>query len=697
MGEPEDAKHWHERVLAAHERRRRRIRRGAKIAAIAGAAVFALTVLPGWMLEHGKKAAIDCFNEQYETGRGDPLACASTERLWLAYPSIVPWKRSEALHAIADDRLDAAWYALEDATSLDPDEKKRASAAAAMIAAAREAYGAPGFDAAALRISTAARLSTSGTFDELARHGAECQKWDECEYALDAAVVTARVDDVPALARWDAGGDLHAYDWELKRGAWLCLLGERDAGLAAFRAADTGWQTVVSSLPGWLNARMALVACGGPDEAKQYRDVHDYERSAMGALLADEEPGFELRQMMFSDDLQAPRDGERLPFAALALAQGGPPDLTTALQDVDGGYLSKRTIVSVRTTIPMPWVPELGGGLLGGQPIAESPEAMEKAGDRLEALAVSSPETLPPPSKDDWEERRTWPHHALAAKVPRVALNNAAWAMWMEAANERVRRGQHEQAREDAERAVKLTRLDETDVRELEASVLVASGDAGRALELTTALESGPLTGARPSATTAYVALVQSFAAAALGRFDDAYAAAERARDRAVKASGSTGTLAQMAEDATVNASEWMLVAMALRTGRPDPADLHPKYAMETEDVAAKWLARVRLKEDARRIDRRHSSSGAFPPSLVLPAAYYVAGRATDGDVEVWLDRTFYGDMTRQVRCKMLARAEAARWRGDAAAARKWEDRVKRLNALVHDGRTALLATVAGL
>ena len=45
----------------------------------------------------------------------------------------------------------------------------------------------------------------------------------------------------------------------------------------------------------------------------------------------------------------------------------------------------------------------------------------------------------------------------------------------------------------------------------------------------------------------------------------------------------------------------------------------------------------------------------------------------------------------------LLARAEAARWRGDTKAARKWDDRAKRLLAPIKTFPQAILADLGGL
>ena len=58
----------------------------------------------------------------------------------------------------------------------------------------------------------------------------------------------------------------------------------------------------------------------------------------------------------------------------------------------------------------------------------------------------------------------------------------------------------------------------------------------------------------------------------------------------------------------------------------------------------------------------------------VLPAVYFIVGRAAGhGDVEAWLDAAT-GRATDDAQVVAAARAEAARWRGDTAAAKRWDD-----------------------
>jgi hypothetical protein len=101
------------------------------------------------------------------------------------------------------------------------------------------------------------------------------------------------------------------------------------------------------------------------------------------------------------------------------------------------------------------------------------------------------------------------------------------------------------------------------------------------------------------------------------------------------------------------------------------------------------------MKEDERRLHRRKLTLPAKRlPRAAVPAALFVAGTVVPGstDVEVWLDRIFWRQHINQPVRSMLARAEAARWRGDKPVVKLWADRVATVRKLIVDYRTAFLA-----
>jgi hypothetical protein len=81
---------------------------------------------------------------------------------------------------------------------------------------------------------------------------------------------------------------------------------------------------------------------------------------------------------------------------------------------------------------------------------------------------------------------------------------------------------------------------------------------------------------------------------------------------------------------------------------------------------------------------------------MVLPAVIAVVHHAGSlvGDPDVVVDRVFAVDPGRTM---ALARAEAARWRGDAAAAATWQTRAAAIQTLMIDDRSVGLAAIAGV
>ena len=68
-----------------------------------------------------------------------------------------------------------------------------------------------------------------------------------------------------------------------------------------------------------------------------------------------------------------------------------------------------------------------------------------------------------------------------------------------------------------------------------------------------------------------------------------------------------------------------------------------------------------------------------------------------DADVSVWLDRIFDDEHRKHPLRTMLARAEAARWRGDEDAEKRWRMRARKVFELLSNSRRTLLASLAGL
>jgi hypothetical protein len=115
----------------------------------------------------------------------------------------------------------------------------------------------------------------------------------------------------------------------------------------------------------------------------------------------------------------------------------------------------------------------------------------------------------------------------------------------------------------------------------------------------------------------------------------------------------------------------------------------------------ARWSAARAAPPDQRRAHRYAAlrRRGDAPPAL---AAYMVvAGELLgerEGDAELWLDAFLAMDARRfSYRHYLFARAEAARWRGDAASASLWRRRYEALQALAAHPARAEVARYLGI
>jgi hypothetical protein len=90
---------------------------------------------------------------------------------------------------------------------------------------------------------------------------------------------------------------------------------------------------------------------------------------------------------------------------------------------------------------------------------------------------------------------------------------------------------------------------------------------------------------------------------------------------------------------------------------------------------------------------------GDAPPFLVPHLALGAALLAgSPGDVELWLDAYAAVDARRVThRAYAWSRAEAARWRGDAAAAERWAARLRALRAVAADPEREEIARFLGI
>jgi hypothetical protein len=195
-----------------------------------------------------------------------------------------------------------------------------------------------------------------------------------------------------------------------------------------------------------------------------------------------------------------------------------------------------------------------------------------------------------------------------------------------------------------------------------------------------------------------------ALAHAQAGDFEAAFDSATRATVAAHEAKGGLSAMADPTYSATQldadsAAANWLWAALAARTKNAADA---LKVLGDTPDAANKtlveWLELSVLPEEKRR-PMRWNVELAEPVTLVLPAVMYLVSQAVpqDMDVDVWLDRIFHDVHRTDPVMAMLARVEAARWRGDLGSAEMWAKRAARMRSLYDDYRSTLLAHIADL
>ena len=692
-------------------------RRTVTIVAAAGVLGVGLLVAgqaPGSIQAAGKRG-YDCLNAFYRTGEGSTAACVESAEGSLGWARLVPGQAAAADDAAARVRHYAAELDLLEASARKPDAAQRKAAAERGMA---ERDAAP--DPDALTGGPVFDLAHSGAFEEAVRFGDKATATlQDRSSALGAA---AAIGDLEALRRFAAKESpetsVSSMDYDARRGAWLCLLGDAKAGVRALGAADATWRKTIPGADadaGWWKFRVGIVACGG---TKADLDFDPTSTGELGALqmvpiraadpaLAPAAKNDLLRPVL--ERWSSPSSAkERLPLVAMqmAAAQSHEELVASFWPDLAGARREVLYLVSgselYTAAYPSPWLlfpTAASDDALGLHPAGD----YERSAERLEALAADAPEKLETRKDADEGEAavRAEPKKKLAAYAAMLRL--AAGIEW-------TKRGQPERARANKPRApcgpgprppralvapprgprprprAALAKADGLDGSAgLLAAARLAAGDAAGALALL------PTSAPSDEDDARAYRIQKTLALSSLGKFDEAYAE--------IKAAG----------DVDHAAVAWLLGAMALQVGDKDPelfdlsGELDERHPSEAPLASFLWWWRAIHKPEAeRRVMRGRSGVTMWQldyPREVLPAVLRVVGAMAEGsgDVDVWLDYVFSGPELQGDRVLLLARAEAARWRGDKAAAARWDERAKKLLSVIKDDRAAVLAAVAGL
>jgi len=624
---------------------------GQFLLGLAGVGTTALLVLkvPSCMLEHSKTAATNCF-EHYDAVHGkendgtvlDPAECAAGASLGLA--KLAPHTKREAKE-FGDELESRVRYRVvkraEGPTATAADRKRA-------IEYLMRAKHDPSLQAM--------ELLSFGEYEQTAKLELVKESYPSRNYPLYAALTIGDFARAKATLDQPSKLDEHA-------GAVACLIGAKEKGLEIL--AKVASSQYASTSP----ARIAAILCGATTPASfggvdPYAEDDLYYEASMIARAFD--PAFQTgKREAFGRWLRkeiALSRHVRLAGNVLAIGavEQDPLDLFRIVAGHEG-ILSVSNVVQVS-----PWTTLRARSYSDGGNDYLPPSWLVAAAERVNA-ALAKPAPKGPTDDIDREFEFDRVDPALL-KDTHGAFRAAAARLHAYAASYALRAGRRDLAKES------ITILQATNPASLDLAVLqLTLGDAKAAIETLDKWDA-----ANASSEVENIQALRGVSLVnrvlALGTLGD-YAAAHAA---ALKANPKDPIMG------------WLIVATAIAA--KVPLQGLPLPAASKADDASTWLAALtKSGETPRGYD--------YDAEIVLPAVMVVIGHAATvagGDAEAFLDeRLNSADVPS--RTFLRARAEAARWRGDAASAKRWDDRATSIEKLFVDDRATALAGIAGL
>jgi len=674
-------------------KRSRRWRRLAILASVCILLLGGITVaawkLPPWMIARARKLHVDCSNANYGEHPGASLACEGAFHQSLDIAKISPWTRDEARQLELEWTADELDGRLALATEVLLDRAMQDEAADELVAWMAQ----PGFPSDRRTTDWAfSMIAQTGNRAQMVRHAAHASDGFGHARAWRAAIVDGELEAATRLA---GSGESDDYGHELERGAWLCLVGDSQAGLLALENAEQHYREAVGSP--YVEAWMGMLACGG----RPVVDETPFPREPWWAVevMVRPDPEQSLERLHPRSRAKERAGDWASPFFAdwLAAAEREPLDLVA-------GAAGLRSIALAETTTPWSFSgPSVG--LLSGDALVFDPVRHEAAARRVDALLLRVERDklrIAPrkrrgddvdPDQREWEER---------SATPAETLRKASTILWLELASARA---QMFDAQGVARALAKIPAEELPPALALPlASYLFRAGDRAGArarLQLALALPEGRV---RLDAEL-FVAMLEL----AEARPREALAAARRAGALAPAGSAEMAahpladTLGAEVNDSMRRAIGWVEAAAALAA---DEAQVETTVAMpgyyDAPGLPRDWFALARADAEIRKTARfrMHDVMMGAGEQAVLPAVIFVLHAVGhDGkDPEVFVDAMlpFYDPQLHGVK-GLRARAEAARMRGDAAATALWDGRAEALEALFSTPERVLLARLAGL
>ncbi|MEO8844613.1 MAG: hypothetical protein ABI591_23935 [Kofleriaceae bacterium] len=474
---------------------------------------------------------------------------------------------------------------------------------------------------------------------------------------LEPAFAAIAVGDLTAARAAIARGEPRGFDGTVQSASLACLLGERARGLALLRLAAAERERL-SGTPD-SEVRIAAQHCGGtvdnvgfdPYVVPSFGNfgavvarlfdpaVEAGRRAAIGAILLRQSTIFRANWI-----------------AAFALAADGAREATPVelLEMIASPYAHDLELDGMFDVTPWSmWGADHDREFADYVP----PPWLELAASRYAHAALLAPARLDPDEVEISEP---------AALAPRETLRAAAALAYQFAAGYRLRRGDRAGARSALEMWRALAPGDRR-----RAPLEVEVGDPAMALATLDAWHAAQHGAADPGLQE-LADFTRVFALAATGAYADAHALAKALHGRA---------------------ASWLLLATAIASGAPVAGLLSKPAATGGDGSPESLLAAIEAKQPVNEVGYLGPEDRAALPAVMVVIAH--AAQVAGQDPEVVLDRAFATQMPSRTIAR--ARAEAARWRKDVAAARLWQTRAEAIEKLFVDDHAVVLAGIARL
>ena len=700
-----------------------RLRSGRLWAGIVLLLAAGAAVTPYAMVALGTRRAGECL-ARFADARGPARPDCGLEMVWFVPPSRLPataarYRAEELTCRIAIEGYRDAAVGAPDRAELDrraddlrlAQELIRKGSQRLELDELGPAVGAPSLGRSADALGDRKTL--------LARRD-EWTDWHVRAHALEAALLEGDVPLAGKIAKGYAEWDPRDEDLRSTVAAVLCLAGDAKRGLELYTLVqdERAARKHANFSRNWGEVRAGILACSAklgvppPDKpnSEAGRADADEARAVMRVRLAHATPDDEREAQLAAVAMlkAAPRSpaGRR---ALLASVLASPHELDAA----EAADLARARAAAGAAPLRPP--PAITAADLLAEPRelrpAVSHETFALAAARLRRLAGDGGPDVPAGTAPAAPAK---PGPPPAADVA-AALRAAAGAMMIEVGTVLARAGEGDAA---------ATAMGE-------GATLAGLGDAARALARSSARwvaldAAGALAeleqSSPPEGDAIEVRLVRAGfrlqraeLLASLGRRAEARDAALLAEE-AARASGDPLLLGH---------ARWTRVALAADVG-PPPSAPAPPYA-DGEARPWPWIGSSELgapwsrADGAGALDRALEgwrAALAAPPEVRRALRYAVLQRRGDApldafaayltlggelargeaDVEIWLDAFGVFDARRtSLRAYAWARAQAARWRGDADAAARWEARVRALAKAAADPKHGELAAILRL